>query len=275
MTMSGRPAMTFDLAQQMLDATSPSVVRHDDQFSPRLGVVYQTTPRSSVYSSWTTSFGANNGVTATGAAQPPQRGRQVEVGAKAELLQSRATATAAYFRLSRTNLLTPDLASMDPNATIAIGEERSQGLELELAGRLIRGLNVAATYAYMHATVVKDNSGLLGNRLVNTPTNAGTFWLTYAFAGPPLTFGIGMFAASDRRGDAENTFWLGSYVRTDVTAAYRWRVGTSRLTGQLSIRNVFDERYFESADPFNNVAPRLGVYPGAPRNVAFSLRVAF
>jgi iron complex outermembrane receptor protein len=268
---------SFDLAQQMLDASSPSVIRHDDQFSPRLGVVFQMPPSASVYSSWTTSFGANNGVTATGAAQPPQRARQLELGAKSEFLQDRATATASYFRLMRTNLLTPDLNSGDPNATIAIGEERSQGLELDLAGRLVRGLNVTATYAYMHATVVQDNSGLVGNRLVNTPTNAGTVWLTYAFSnpGPPLTFGIGMFTASDRRGDAENTFWLGSYVRTDATAAYRWRVGASRLTTQLSIRNLFDERYFESADPFSNVAPRLGVYPAAPRNASISLRVAF
>ncbi|MDF0678114.1 MAG: hypothetical protein P0107_03305 [Nitrosomonas sp.] len=42
------------------------------------------------------------------------------------------------------------------------------------------------------------------------------------------------------------------------------KLGPTRLTAQINARNI-DKRYYESTDPDSNVAPRLGVHPGALR----------
>jgi len=52
-------------------------------------------------------------------------------------------------------------------------------------------------------------------------------------------------------------------------------MGPARLTAQISDRNILDERYYASTDPDFNVAPRLGVYPGAPLTVMGSMRLEY
>jgi iron complex outermembrane receptor protein len=47
------------------------------------------------------------------------------------------------------------------------------------------------------------------------------------------------------------------------------------MSAQLNIRNLLDKQYYESTDPFSNVAPRLGVYPGAPLMFFGGVRVEF
>jgi outer membrane receptor protein involved in Fe transport len=69
-------------------------VRTDGQFSPRVGLLYQWTPRLSTYGSYSKSFGANNGRSSTGEPLPPERGEQFEVGTKAELFQGLSATVA-------------------------------------------------------------------------------------------------------------------------------------------------------------------------------------
>jgi iron complex outermembrane receptor protein len=61
----------------------------------------------------------------------------------------------------------------------------------------------------------------------------------------------------------------------DAFAAYRLKVGPTRVTAQFNIRNLLDKTYYESTDPDINVSPRLGVYPGAPLTAIGSVRVEF
>lgn len=65
-------------------------------------------------------------------------------------------------------------------------------------------------------------------------------------------------------------------MRVDAFVAYSgWKLGGSRATAQLNVRNLLDTKYYESTDPDSNVAPRLGVYPGAPLTVIGSLRLEY
>lgn len=61
----------------------------------------------------------------------------------------------------------------------------------------------------------------------------------------------------------------------DALAAYRWKLGPSRVTAQLNIKNLLDKEYFESTDTFANAHPRLSVAPGAPLTAIGSIRVEF
>lgn len=266
---------SFDAASAQL----PSTITKDEAFSPRVGVLYQAWPWLSVYGNWTTSFGANNGVSATGKAQPPESGEQYETGLKAALFDQRLGATLAFYHLTKQNILTSDLSTPDPFDSIAIGEARSRGIEFDTTGQITHNLSLIGSYAYTDSRVTKDFSGLHGKRLSNVPEHSGSLWLKYDFTQHQplngLSLGFGMYVAGRRQGDADNTFRLPGYVRLDALAAYQWKVRSTNITAQLNIRNLLDNEYYESSDPFFNVAPRLGVYPGAPLTAVGSIRVEF
>ncbi|MCQ8130636.1 TonB-dependent siderophore receptor [Methylomonas rivi] len=254
-------------------------VRRDEGFSPRVGLLYQPWDELSVYGNWTTSFGANNGLTATGESVDPEIGEQFEAGLKAELFDHRLSATAAYYHLTKQNVLTRDINSPIPNAVAPIGEARSQGIELDVSGQITDELSLIGNYAFTDARIIKDNNGRRGNRMSNVPEHSGSLWLKYDVKNyQPLegwSFGIGMFAAGKREGDDENTFILPGYVRLDAFTAYSHRIGDKRLIAQFNIRNLLDKTYYNSTDPFSNAPPRVGIYPGEPLTAMGSIRLEF
>jgi iron complex outermembrane receptor protein len=266
-------AGSFSAAEAALPA------RNDEGFSPRVGVLYQPVSWMSVYGNWTTSFGANNGVTAIGSTIDPEIGEQFEAGLKTELFDRRLTTTLAYYHLAKENIMTRDPNSPDPSARTAIGQARSQGIELDMIGQITDGFSLIGNYAYTDARITKDYSGLQGNKMNNVPEHSGSMWLKYEIQNyEPLkgwSAGLGMFASGQRQGDDANTFALPGYARLDAFAAYRYDFKGTRLTTQFNIRNLLDKTYYESTDPFQNAPPRVGIYPGAPLMAMGSIRLEF
>jgi len=273
-TGRGRSA-TYAQANALVD----SVTRKDDGFSPRVGILYQPIHELGIYGNWTTSFGANNGVSATGGNFDPQIGEQFEAGIKTSLFDERFLSTLAYYHVTKDNLLTPDLSTADPDDSIAVGQERSQGIELDMTGQITDALSLIGSFAYTDARITKDNSGLQGKQLSNVPEHAGSLWVKYDFSGHKtlngFSVGLGTVAAGQRQGDIDNTFQLPGYTRVDAFAAYRWNIKKTKVTAQFNIRNLLDKQYYESTDPNNYVAPALGVAPSAPLSAIGSLRVEF
>ncbi len=267
----------------LADAKASVPARNEDEeFSPRVGVLYQPWPWPwiGVYGSWSNSFGANNGRTASGVLVPPETGVQWETGLKTQFFGGALSATLAFYHLTKENVLTEDLSTPDdPDDVIPIGESRSQGIEIDVFGQITDELGIIGSYAYTDADVTKDNSGLEGKELQNVPLHSGSAFLTYEFknyqALNGLRLGFGAFAVGNRQGDTNNTFILPGYVRLDTFAAYSLNVGPSRVTAQLNIENLADKDYFEGTDVYFNSGGRLGIFPGAPLTVIGSLRVEF
>jgi iron complex outermembrane receptor protein len=267
---------TFEQAHEGID----SVTRKDSRFSPRVGLLYDVTPWLAVYGNYTTSFGANNGIIANNQPLPPELGKQKEVGLKADLFEHRLHATLAFYHLTKNNVLTSDLTTADPFDVIAVGEQRSRGIEFDMVGRVTDAISVIGSYAYTDTRVTEDNSGLRNNRFPGVPLNSGSLWVKYDFREQPgalkgLSLGFGPYLAGSRHGDIQNTFTLPGYVRLDGFAAYRWTIGPTRAIAQLTVRNLLNQEYYENADQFSNVAPRNGVYPGAPLTFIGSLRLEY
>lgn len=252
-----------------------SAIRHDEKFSPRAGVVYQPTKWLGAYTSYSRSFGSNNGVSATGEVFPPQIGTQVEGGLKTEWLQGRLSSTLAVFQLKQTNLLISNLATADPTDVILAGDRRSRGVELDLLGTLMQNLTANVSYAYTpKAWVEGDNppaqGGVAGNSLANVAKQRGSIWLSYAAraaSGRPILIGFGTVFAGKRFADIQNTITLPGYTRVDGSVGYTVPAGRSRLTLQVNARNLFDKKYYEYA------GGRTSIYPGTPR--ALLLTAAF
>lgn len=239
-------------------------------FSPRVGLLYQPWTWLSVYGNYTQSFNGNSGFSATGKQFDPQIGEQFEAGFKTELFDKMLSTSVAFYHLTKSNTLTAD-----PNNrlfSLAIGEARSQGIEVDIKGQLTERLNLVGTYAYTDTQVTKDNRGLTGKELMNVPEHQASLWGTYQFT-ERFKVGLGEVLVGSRQGDAANTYQLPGYARTDAMAAYTFPVGKTRLTTQLNINNLLNKDYFSDSSAYNG--GRVSVLVGEPISVMGSLKLEY
>jgi iron complex outermembrane receptor protein len=219
-------------------------------FTPRVGVVYQPILPISLYASYAESFNPVAGSTFSGEPFQPERGTQYEIGVKADI-NNRLSATLALFDLTRSNVTTADPDNI--GFSIQTGEQRSQGVELNIAGEILPGWNIIAGYAYTDTRITRDNTFRAGNRLNNVPENAFNLWTTYEIQSGSLQglgFGLGLFFVGERQGNLANTFQVPGFLRTDAALSYR----RDRFRAAINIRNLFDVEYFESAANINRIS---------------------
>jgi iron complex outermembrane receptor protein len=237
-----------------------------DAFSPRIGLVYRPIPEVSLYASYSQSFTPVGGTNVTGNPFDPQSGTGYEIGVKTELLEGRLISTFALYDTTLSNILTDD--PDNPGFSIQVGEQRSQGVEFDLAGEILPGWQVIASVGYTDAEIAKDNVFPEGNRLNNVPRYTASFWTTYNFLQGDLRglgFGAGIFYVSDRAGDLDNSFFVPGYTLVDAAIYYRkdgWRLA-------LNFKNIFNSRYFDASQS------RTVVQPGAPFTVLGTIGITF
>lgn len=244
----------FDYVHQLTQSASSSESSDTNAVSPRLGLVYQPIEPVSLYTSWTKGFQPSSpgSFNASGQLFDPERSTQYEVGTKVFLLDNRISVNLAWFHLTRENVLTRDPTNL--LFQIATGQQRSQGVELDVTAQLTAGWNVIAGYAYTDAEVTRDNDPqLLNKRLANVPYNKVTFWSTYHFQEGPLKgFGLGggLFAYSNRNGSlVVDQPAMPGYIRADAALYYNrvlesgnW-LRAKALNVALNVRNLLDQRY--------------------------------
>lgn len=257
----------FDLFEQTSEnfVAATEQDQSGDAFSPRVGIVYQPVEPISLYASYGRSFLPVAGTSFDGESFEPERSTQYEVGIKADISEQ-FSATLALYELTRTNVETDDPENL--GFSIQTGEQRSRGIEFNLAGELLPGWNLIGAYAYTDAEVTEDNSIPEGNDLRLLPEHLFNLWSTYEiqegdFRG--LGFGLGFVFVGDRPGDFANSFELPSYFRTDAAIFYN----RDRLRLALNFRNLFDIEYFETA------SNRANVFPGDPLTVIGSISWEF
>ncbi|WP_035984424.1 TonB-dependent siderophore receptor [Leptolyngbya sp. KIOST-1] len=236
-------------------------------FTPTVGVVYQPIEPVSIYANYARSFQPNFGTSVDGNFLPPERGTQYEVGVQAAI-RDRLIASLALYSITKTNLATTD--PVNPDFSIPIAAQRSGGMDLNVAGEILPGWNVIASYGYIDSAYTEEYFGLPpGSRVQNVPRHTASLWSTYEIQSGNLQglgFGAGVFYTGDRAGDFEDTFDLPSFVRTDAAVFYRrnnWRAA-------INVQNLFDVRYFKA----NNFG-RVAIEPGAPLTVVGSLSIDF
>ena len=242
--------------------------RFDEAFSPRVGLVYQPIEEISLYTSYSQSFAPNFGNTESGDTLEPEQGEQFEIGTRAALLDGRLVAGLALFNITKQNVATAD--PNNPLFSVAVGEQRSRGIELDVIGEILPGWNIVANYAYTDAEITEDNDGLEGNQLFGVPEHNFNLWTNYEIQQGDLAglgFGIGVNFVGERFGDNANSFKLDEYFLTNAVIAYQrdnWRAG-------LNFRNLFDVNYIESAEN-----SRTGeINPGEGFTVVGSVSIEF
>jgi iron complex outermembrane receptor protein len=234
--------------------------QEDRAFSPRVGIVYRPIEPISLYASYSESFLPVNGretsegadgQTLFGDPFEPERGRQYEVGIKADI-SDQISATLAFYDLERSNVRVQ--GSDNPLTQFQVGVQRSRGIEFDIAGEILPGWQVIAGYAYTDARVIEDDRIAVGNRLSNVPEHAASIWTSYEIQSGTLQglgFGVGLFFQDEREVAPENLFTLPSYWRTDAALFYR----RDQLQVSLNFRNLFDVEYYPAGRDYVRVIP--------------------
>lgn len=232
----------------------------DNAVTPRLGVIYDLTDTVAVYADAARSFKPNTGASREGGGFAPEKGKSYEMGIKWEALDRQLSVDAAIYQIDKKNVLTTD--PVDSTFSVAAGQVRSRGFDLNVAGNITPEWRVIGGYAYVDAEVTRDNTLRSGTRLLNIPRNSFSLLNVYEFQDGALK-GLGLGAGGkyvdERAGQTANTaFSMGAYTVIDLLGYYKVN---DKMRLNLDVKNLFNREYEEGA--FGNIY----AYPGAPRTV--------
>jgi iron complex outermembrane receptor protein len=255
----------------------------DDAFSPRIGATVKLATGVNAYASWSKSFlpqlysqqvvGFDADGNPIGGPVPPERGKNIELGVKFAPDGARLSGSLAIYQLTRQNVTTSDPVYL--GFSVVTGEQRARGVEAEMQWQPINGLSLNFAYTFTDAKVTKDNFFSVGAPLSNVPRhNIGAFAQYEVQDGPLAGLGatLGVSYNSRRNGDIYSVnpdgsvlLWLPAYTLVDAGLTYRgdgWGL-------QLTVANLFDERYFPDTGGIDRVTP------GNPRNWRLTLSRTF
>ncbi|TRX73011.1 TonB-dependent siderophore receptor [Pseudomonas mangiferae] len=249
---------------------SESTTSSTGKVSPYAGLVYDLTEQWSAYASYTDVFQPQTARTASGAVVEPITGTNYELGVKGELFQGALNASAALFRYAHENRAVLDVGGPTDcdgwYCSKASGRVRSQGLEAQVSGEVLSGLQVMAGYVYTRTTYLEDNDYQGKVFSTWTPTHQVKLWADYTLPGDwnRVSAGLGTTAVSGTT-SYDHKFDLPGYALWDARLAYRV---SDEVTVAANLNNLLDKTYYVPAYAtidYNN-------YYGEPRNLMFSVR---
>ena len=244
-----------------------------DRVSPQFGIVYELAAPVTLYAAYSEGFRANIGTDVTGRIFDPEISKSMEAGAKLTLLNGALTGTLRLYQLEKDNVLASDINN--PGFSVAIGEARSRGVELDLDGRLPGGFDVLLSYAYVDAesrsTVLDPNFSFViepGDPLINIPDHMLNVQAskTFALGDRRAKLGGGMQYVGERLGATGTEFTLPDHLLLRLFGEVELRDKVA-LFGTVS--NLFDTHWYA------NSYSQLWVQPGAPRTATIGFRAGF
>jgi iron complex outermembrane receptor protein len=267
LTLAGRVTSAKD--SQYGSGTNETV------FTPRVGISASLTKQTSLYALYDQAFVPQAGVDRAGNAFKPITGNNMEVGLKRDWAGGRWNSTLSLYQITKNNVLTTD--PTNPNYSIQLGQTETKGVEFDLRGELLPGLNLVANYAYTDSKITKDTkSENVGMPVPGYSKHVTNAWLAYrvregGLQGLGVSLGyqwqLDRYAwfsdATSKEPSLPNTF------RTD--GAISWQ--NSRVNVALNVNNLFDAYLYSGA-----YYPYGGYYyyqAEAPRNFRLSMGYKF
>jgi catecholate siderophore receptor len=274
---------TYDILTRATGANAPFKAE-DTLLTGKAGLVYKPARTGSVYVSWgvaaqppgTSNLSNDNGSRnngtpgTTGQNAPntdPQESYNYELGTKWDFFQRKLTTSLALFRSERTNIVTAtDAGTGLPSA---FGDQRVQGIELGVSGRVTANWIVFGGWSYLDSVNRNPSNAVADGAELNwTPAYSGNFWSTYRLPFG-LTVGGGLHYTGKSKVSLSNTNLAELPGHTVYNAMLGYEL-TKRINLRLNINNVTDELYARS---LNNNSNRT--YLGEPRAYLLSAEFKF
>ena len=244
------------------------VVTRQHKLLKRVGAIYKASKNINVYTSYIEGFevqtNAYLGTTAYGGPFAPMSSKMFEGGLKTEWLNGKLNASVAYFNIHQKNVLTDD--PNDSNELKKQGaNQRSQGVELEVTGRILPNWQINAGYSFIDANL-KENGEKY--RKENTPKHSFNFWTRYDVTrGALQNFGIGIGGnyVGEKIAWIDRSLTVPSYMVVDAAVYYKLK----KVQLAVNVGNVFNKTYWLGAFDYTRL------FPGTPRNVMFNIKYSF
>ncbi len=218
-------------------------------WSPRAGISYSIDKQTSVYALYDQSFVPVSGTDFFGNAFKPIKGNDIEFGVKKEWFGGRWASGVSVYQIDRVNSLTPDTDPSHVNGTttfqVQLGETRTKGVEVDLNGEVVKGLNLILNYAFTDSKITKESPNqstkTVGNVTPNTNAHITNGWLTYRFSTGALS-GVGVNGGiqwlAERYVGTTQTANMPNYFRADGGISYQ----RSRFSIAMLVNNLLDNR---------------------------------
>ncbi|PMG42527.1 ligand-gated channel protein [Vibrio lentus] len=247
-----------------------------NQFSYRVGALYELDNGISPFVSYATSFEPAAGTDINGNSLKPQLGEQVELGIKYLSSDMSQQVTASYFHITKKDSIAADPSDPTYRSKIQLGEVRSQGVEVEGRWFVTEDWDVNASYTYVDMEVTEDsNPDLEGTTPIYVPTHAANLWSNYYVYGGALSgtrFSAGARYMGEMEMDATNTQGkVPSYTIVDLSVGYDLGEASDTLSGataNLLVNNLFNEEYYTCYNQSN-------CWFGAEQSVELSVNYEF
>ncbi|ASZ13344.1 TonB-dependent receptor [Chitinophaga pendula] len=217
-------------------------------FSPKFGVVYQPIlNKVAIFANYMNGFkNVPNTLQPDGAVTSfkPQQANQLEGGVKLDLFENKLAATISYYDIQVKNSTRGEVRGSQV-FTVQDGTQESKGVELEIIGNPLPGLNIITGYGYNENRYKKATPQLEGKRTVGAPSHVGNIWVGYSIlkgAVKGLGVGAGAMYVGDAFYDPANTFVLPSYTTFDATLFYN----TPKFRMAIKGNNLTGEKYWVS-----------------------------
>ncbi len=274
-----RGGARLDSVKLVDDGVVAALVRRisgtSDLFSWQVGAVYQPAKWLSLYGGYAKGKFVSVQTESSSLSPIPESSSQIEAGVKTSLLDGKLTANLATFETTRDDFFVTLIAGADP---VQVGAQKSRGVELDVVGAPLAGLNIIGNIAYVDArnrssalasvTGIATNQPVLGKRLGSTPEWSGSLWASYevqpgsALAG--VNVGAGVVYKCAVFADQLELLRVPGYAVMRAALGYR----TKHVDVQVTVNNIANIRYY-------TVPTGVGAQVGDPRSVQLTLRTLF
>ena len=217
------------------------------QLSPMVGAIFAPTQTLSLYANAGRAFAPPSSQVVGD--RDPEESTQYEIGAKAALLNGNLSANLAVFNLDKEHIAIPD----DNGITQQLGDQRTRGLELELAARLAQGWYAQGTYAFLDAELTRFNESVMiptaegfvprifdrtGNVPAFAPEHLATLWAARDL-GENLTLAAGIRYVGNQFVAEDNVYEINGALTLDCGLTYRQGPGLLRI----NLKNLTGSEY--------------------------------
>ena len=260
---------TLGVRRDQMDATYSSTTSPQLKYgesSYRAAISFHPIEDTHFYLAWSDSFSPTADLyQLTVAPLPPERSNVTEAGAKWLLLDGDLALRAAVYQANKDWERNADL---EATAAILTKKRRTNGIELEAAGRINEYWEVFSGASFMNARILEvaenvnvttgaltqANPEFAGKRARNTPPYTFNLWSTYQLSSA-WKIGGGVEAKGDRQavnpsGSGPVPTLNGTYYPNTAPAFTRWDAmlayEQSKWTIRLNIKNLFDKVYYDA-----------------------------
>jgi catecholate siderophore receptor len=234
---------------------NPTLTSTNYLASPKASVIWEPVNWQTYYATYARSYSNLAGEFVTNALNvitntslEPEENNLYEVGAKINLLNGKLGLTAALFRVDKGNSIQVDPTT--GNLIQTNENQRVQGVELGLTGKVTDQWTVQFAYAFMDSEILSAPPAQvanIGNRVSFVPEHAVSLWTTYDVAPHvripgKLLVGGGVFYTDEYFVNSANTAIIPASTVLNGLVSYEYE----KYRMAVNVYNLTDELYYDA-----------------------------